>query len=109
MAGAPGMLTGRDSFTPDIIRASGGAILVKSGAEGVYVAMAPGSGYGIAIKIRDGNARAARVATAAVLQRLGLLEPGVLAGLAAHVRPPILNTRRELVGEIRTFGALTAQ
>ncbi len=48
-------------------------LLIKGGAEGVYMAALPERGIGIALKVRDGAGRAAEAAIAAVLARLGVV------------------------------------
>lgn len=56
--------------------ASGGRASVKGGAEGVYVAALPGTGRGLALKIADGASRASEAVVAALLARLGAVDPG---------------------------------
>ena len=78
---------------------AGGAMVVKMGAEGVYIAMLPELGWGVALKIDDGAVRAAEVALLAVLERLGALDHiGDREALAALSSPPILNSRGIPVG-----------
>ena len=48
-------------------------LAVKTGAEGVYVAILPERKLGIALKIADGATRASEVAMAALLARLGAI------------------------------------
>ena len=45
---------------------------VKTGAEGVYCGVAPETGIGIALKVRDGGRRAGDVAIGWIIHRLGL-------------------------------------
>jgi L-asparaginase II len=79
-------------------------IAVKTGAEGVYVAILPQLGFGVAIKIDDGATRAAETAIAAVLIALGATpDEGAAADLA---RAPVLNTRGVQVGERRAATVL---
>ena len=79
-------------------------IAVKTGAEGVYVAILPELGFGAAVKIDDGGSRAAETAIAAVLIALGAApDEGAAAGLA---RAPVLNTRGVPVGERRATAIL---
>lgn len=70
-------------------------LLLKEGAEGVYVAGLP-DGTGIAIKIEDGTGRARQVVMASLLARIGIDEPIVREQSAI----PLLGGR-ERVGEIR--------
>jgi L-asparaginase II len=74
-------------------------IAVKTGAEGVYVAILPALGLGVALKIGDGAGRAAETAVAAVLIALGAVGDEGAAHALAHA--PVLNTRNLQVGERR--------
>jgi L-asparaginase II len=69
MAAEPLMVAGQGRFDTRVAEACGGAILVKSGAEGVACATISGTGLGIALKIEDGAGRAATAAMAALLLR----------------------------------------
>ncbi len=80
-------------------------IVVKTGAEGVFVAALPGLGLGLALKIDDGAPRASETALAALLIALGALPDEGAAALLA--RAPVLNTRGVKVGERRATTALT--
>jgi L-asparaginase II len=80
-------------------------VVVKAGAEGVYAAVVPGRGLGIAIKIDDGTGRAAETAIAAVLDGLDLL--GRDQPSREILRALILNTRNAVVGERRPTPAFT--
>lgn len=51
------------------------AVAVKTGAEGVFVAIAKAQGLGVALKIEDGATRASEAAMAAILVHLNLLDP----------------------------------
>jgi L-asparaginase II len=83
-----------------IIEATNGAISVKTGAEGVYVAVLRDLGLGVALKIDDGAGRAAETAIAAVLVALDVVSPDHPA-IAALVDGPLLNTRGQTVGARR--------
>jgi L-asparaginase II len=74
---------------------------LKVGAEGVYLAGAPGAELGIAVKIEDGAQRAAEPALISVLRSLNLLTDDEVSGLARFVEPILRNTRNEEVGVIR--------
>ena len=79
-------------------------IAVKTGAEGVYVAILPELGFGAAIKIDDGASRAAETAIAALLIALGATpDDGAAARMA---RAPVLNTRGVQIGERRATAML---
>ena len=79
----------------------GGAVAVKTGAEGVFVAILPEQGLGIALKIVDGATRASEAAITALLLHLGVLhdtDPVV----STYLTGPIRNWRGMTTGEMRT-------
>jgi L-asparaginase II len=82
-------------------------IAVKTGAEGVYVAIVPSLGLGVALKIDDGATRASETAIASVLIALGVLPDDGTAAALAHA--PVLNTRKVPVGERRMTAGLFAR
>jgi L-asparaginase II len=99
MAAHPHMVAGTGRFCTRVMSAAGEAILVKTGAEGVFAAALPARGLGLALKIDDGATRASECATANLLMRLA---PGaateVLAGFADK---PITNWAGLHVGDVR--------
>jgi L-asparaginase II len=72
------------------------AIAVKMGAEGVFVAILPSLGLGVALKIDDGAGRAAETAIAGVLIGLGVLRDEGTAQKLTQATIP--NTRGRTVG-----------
>lgn len=74
MIAYPEMVSGKGRFSAEIMAAGGGRAVIKSGAEGVYVAILPDRGLGVAVKIADGASRASETALAAILVRLGVLD-----------------------------------
>jgi L-asparaginase II len=73
MASAPELVAGEGRACTDLIRAMAGRGVVKTGAEGVFVAILPEARRGIAVKIVDGATRAAEAVIAALLVREGAL------------------------------------
>ena len=100
----PDLIAGEGRPCTELMRAHPGRVLVKVGAEGVYCALLPRAGLGVAIKVADGHAVAAALALAAVLEQLGLRPRP--ASLTAR---PLVNTRGEPVGELRVNGGLEQQ
>jgi len=100
----PDLIAGEGRPCTDMMRAHPGRVIVKVGAEGVYCALLPRDGLGVAIKVADGHAVASALAMAAVLEQLGLRPRP--ASLAAR---PMVNTRGETVGELRVNGGLEQQ
>jgi L-asparaginase II len=96
----PFMIAGTGRLCTDVIVATGGRVVAKTGAEGVYCAMVPREGWGIAIKVEDGARRAADVALIAVLEQLELLSGAERKRLKAWRAPVLRNTRDEVVGEV---------
>ncbi len=105
MAAHPVLVGGEGGATTNLIRACAGRAVVKPGAEGVFVAILPQRGLGIALKIDDGNARGSEAAIAALLARHGALErqDPVYAALADA---PILNCRGFAPGHLRAAETL---
>jgi L-asparaginase II len=64
----PHLVAGAGRACTAFLQAAPGRLLVKVGAEGVYCAGVAERGLGIALKVRSGDARAAHVALAHVLQ-----------------------------------------
>lgn len=75
MIAHPGLVAGEGRACTDLMRAAGGRAAIKTGAEGVFVAILPETGQGVALKIEDGATRASEAAIAALLCRIGVLDP----------------------------------
>ncbi|MEL6336057.1 MAG: asparaginase [Pseudomonadota bacterium] len=75
MIAHPLLVAGETRPTTQLMRAAAGRAAVKSGAEGVFVAILPERGLGLALKVDDGAERAARAAVAALLARYGAIDP----------------------------------
>lgn len=101
MMAHPELVSGEGQPCTSLMRAAGGRAAVKGGAEGVYVAILPGTGQGIALKIADGASRASEAAVAALLGRLGAIPAGdpVLALADGEAR----NWRGLATGRTRTL------
>ncbi len=74
MIAHPDLVAGEGRACTRIMRAASGRAAVKTGAEGVFVAIIPERQMGIAVKITDGATRAAEGTIAALLGGLGVLE-----------------------------------
>ena len=108
MGSHPEMIGGTvERFDTQVMRAAGGRVVSKVGAEGVYTAgVLPceewPEGLGLAFKIEDGEDRRARPTVAIeCLRQLGVLNEDTLEALSPYAKFPIRNHRGELVGEIR--------
>lgn len=100
MMANPLMVAGTGRFCTRAMEIAAGKAVVKTGAEGMYMAAIPAKGLGIALKIEDGAARAAEVLMAFLLARHAGLDETQQAQLAALLHPPITNAAGLRVGEI---------
>lgn len=98
----PHLLAGTGRFDTTVIESTAGKIITKVGADAVYTATIPQKGLGIALKIDDGNIRAAEVAMGAILSSLKLLEAPAQARLASFLHPTIRNINGKDTGMIRS-------
>jgi L-asparaginase II len=75
------------------------SVLAKSGAEALICGTLLDRSLGIALKVRDGGARASKPGFVRVLDHLGVLEDEVPQALRTFARPPVLGGARP-VGEV---------
>jgi L-asparaginase II len=101
MASHPFLVGGSGRLCTRLAEVTGGRVLAKVGAEGVYTALERERGLGLALKTRDGARRGAEVALLTLLRELGLLTAEDEAALREWARPELRNTRDEVVGEVR--------
>lgn len=101
MMSEPFMVAGDERFCTDMMSAGRNEVMVKTGAEGVYVAALPNQGLGLSVKVDDGSKRAADVAIAALLHRFAKLENRGKEFLANVQRMPVKNAAGKLVGITR--------
>lgn len=103
----PLLVAGKKRACSNLMAAAKGEAVVKTGAEGVFVAILPTRGIGVALKIEDGHTHAAEAAIAAVLVRLGVVnaeDPRV----APYLRRPEINRRGLHTGDLSVVKALYA-
>jgi L-asparaginase II/alkylhydroperoxidase/carboxymuconolactone decarboxylase family protein YurZ len=96
----PFMIGGSDRLCTRLPEVTGGRIVAKIGAEGVYGAVDRAAGRGIAVKVEDGARRAVEPALMGVLEAVGALSEGEIRALEAYRAPQVRNTRRDAVGRI---------
>ena len=100
MAAHPEYVAGEGRSCTELMRAMGGRVAIKTGAEAVFIAMIPEKKLGLAMKIEDGNSRASEAALVGILTQLGVLD-------AAHpmaqkrLPAPQTNCRGLTTGELR--------
>jgi len=90
----------------EVMRAAQGRVVSKVGAEGVYTAgIIPckewPNGFGLALKIEDGDDKRARpTVVIEALRQLGVLRDESLEAVARYAFFPVKNRRGDVVGEI---------
>jgi L-asparaginase II len=100
MSAHPEMVSGEGRNDLMLMRAGGGDWVTKVGAEGVQAVGVRSRGWGIALKVVDGNARGLHPATVAVLDQLGLLDAARRAALEPWRGPAIRNYRGLVTGHV---------
>ena len=101
MMAHPELVAGETRACTRLMRATGGAAAVKTGAEGVFIAIVPGRKLGVAVKIADGATRASESVIAAILVRLGVLAPDHPV-TRSFLDVPVLNRRSIATGVMRS-------
>ncbi|MEA2604372.1 MAG: hypothetical protein QOF89_5364 [Acidobacteriota bacterium] len=102
MTGEPAMVAGPGRFTTRLMVATGGRVLGKEGAEGLYgLAVRGPVALGVALKIADGGERCRDGVVLDVLRQLGSLSAAEFAELEDLHSPPLRNHRGLRVGEVR--------
>jgi len=102
----PELVAGEGRACTEIMREAKGSAVAKTGAEGVFTAILPDLGLGVAVKIRDGNTAASECAITAILCKLGVLDPS--GGTAVNrMNAPILSRLGLNAGRINPASALT--
>lgn len=96
----PEYVAGNGRACTELMRATNGKVAIKTGAEGFFNAIIPEKRLGVSLKIADGTTRASECAMAAILVRLGVLEPDHPATLQV-MNAPIRNRRDIQTGWIR--------
>jgi L-asparaginase II len=103
----PFMVAGSGRFDTKVMEKLGERVFCKVGAEGVFCAALPEQGFGVAIKIDDGNnARAAEVAMAAVIESFVGLDEAEAAFMRGLSDATLRNWNGIEVGSLRATSAL---
>lgn len=101
MTTEPYMVAGHDRFDTLAMEAGLGKFVIKTGAEGVYSAIIPSLGYGVAIKIEDGAKRAAEVVMAGLLDHFKLIDKKFIKAIDPWRKGQILNAEGKEVGGVQ--------
>lgn len=108
MVAHPEFVAGTDRLDTDLMRAVGSKLFAKVGAEGFYTAAIPSMRIGVALKVEDGSKRAAEPAILAVLKLIGAIDTTTVNRLKKYASPDLVNTRNEIVGEVRVTTDLSS-
>lgn len=101
----PDLVAGEKRSCTELMRAMDGKVAIKTGAEAFFIAILPEQKLGVALKIVDGTTRASECAIAAILVKLGVLEPDHPA-TCKRMNAPITNRRDIQTGWIKPSAAL---
>lgn len=105
MTAFPELVAGEGRACTELMRAMDGRVALKTGAEAIYIAIIPELKLGVAVKIADGTFRASECAIAAILVKLGVLDPNHPATLK-RMNAPIKNCNDITTGYIRPSAEL---
>ena len=100
MVNYPELVAGEQRACTNLMKACEKKAILKTGAEGVFVAILPELEKGVALKIFDGGTRASECAIASLLIQLGVLNPNHPTALA-YTHAPILNWRKIQTGMMK--------
>ena len=101
MTAYPHYVAGTNRLDTALMQVTGGRILAKLGAEGVYNVSIIDQGLGLTLKIEDGNIRAIGPIIIQALQHLNALTPPELETLRPHHESHLKNHRKQIIGQIK--------
>ncbi|WP_162523505.1 asparaginase [Calorimonas adulescens] len=99
MVSYPEMVSGEGGFDTVLMRVAKGRIFSKMGADGVFCAGMRDRGWGLAIKIEDGEAASAYSAACEALYQLGELNEEDLRDLEPFYHKDVFNNHKIKVGQ----------
>jgi L-asparaginase II len=102
----PDVYAGPTRLCALLMRASGGAVIPKNGAEGVYAFGVRGRGAGFAIKVEDGATRGYVPSVVATLRASRLLPETAFASLRSFADLDLRNAAGAVIGRQELVAAL---
>jgi L-asparaginase II len=96
----PALVGGEGEFDTDLMAATGGRVVGKFGALGVYAALERTSGVALAVRLTTGNETVAEAVAGHILARAGVLRPAETDALARHLKVAVVNNLGDTVGEV---------
>lgn len=100
MTSYPELISGEGGFDTELMRATQGELISKSGSEGVQCISRVGHGLGLAIKVSDGSKRAKYAAAIHLLRQLGWISPDAAETLGDRYINISPFKRLDVVGEL---------
>ena len=100
MGNHPLLVAGHDQCDSSVM-ATASDLVVKTGAEGVYLAFKPDQSSTLALKAHDGATRASEVALLGLLHRLDWIDHHQWSELRTYALPPVVNAAGDQVGHIK--------
>ncbi|MDH3745502.1 MAG: asparaginase [Acidobacteriota bacterium] len=102
MAEVPEMVAGEGRFTTRLIQVTGGRLIGKEGANGLYAVAVRGPvALGVALKLAAGEEEPRDTIVLELLRQLGSLSAGELDEMSAFYSPPVRNHAGLVVGSIQ--------
>jgi len=96
----PLMVAGEGRICTALNARPGARFAAKGGALGVYCVCAVDEGFGLAVKIEDGNGQAAGAAALEALSQLDVLTQKDEEALDEFWHPPVTNVLQDVVGQV---------
>lgn len=109
MISRPYYVAGSERICTDIMEVTGGRLLAKSGYEGVYCVGLVDRGFGLALKIADGDTRALGPILISALEQLGWLKAAEKEKLINHWQIEVRNFHNQVVGAIKPVFQLASK
>jgi L-asparaginase II len=97
----PQYMGGSTRICSEIIRLTRGRVLLKTGAEGVFLVILPHKERAFALKCRDGNMRATQLALVEILEAYGYLSSEDRMSLAPLMQTRTLDFKGRVSSELR--------
>ena len=108
MIAHPDLVAGEGHAVTELMRACDGRAAVKNGADGVFTAILPKRGIGVALKITDGADRGSNSLIAALLVRLGVLDSAHPTAVK-YMTGPVTNWAGDAVGRLQPVAGITGR
>ncbi|MFN8791459.1 MAG: asparaginase [Bdellovibrionales bacterium] len=97
----PEFLSGEKEGACRLVQATQGRAILKPGAEATYTGLMPEKGYAFALKVIDGNCRAADFVSFQLFRRYGAISDKEAEMLKDDLDPAVLDSRGLRVGNLR--------